>query len=295
MVESKQANNRYIAFASSFVIHLLLVLFLFFFMLRTPIPPFSGGQGVVLNLGFVDEGTGDVQTLNDPNDSQIKVENKPQENPEEITEPNSKQESNPESKAEENLVTSNEESTVQSEAKTETSDKPANETKQNTKVETNSTPEVKEKPKEINKKALFGQSGTATDGGNNNGDKVGKVGDQGNPDGDINAKALYGNPGTGGEGLGGSGGASLDMAGWKWAKIPKVNDEDEDEKGKIVFQVTIDDEGEIVDVKTIEKTVSSATERLYKQEVERLTFVKTDNKTPATRSVGRITFIIRSR
>ncbi len=288
-----ETENKTSAFVISLGIHTLLLAFLFLFILHTPNPPFSGGSGVVLNLGYVDEGTGEVQTLNDANDSPLKEENKPLE---EQAKPIDNQEATLQelkSANDGNLVTSDEESEVKSvptekeESKTETV---------KAKAKSSSKEEVKKvEDKKVNPAALFGgQSGNSTKGGNNNGDKNGAVGDQGNPQGDVNAKALYGNAGTGGDGNGGSGGgASLDLAGWKWAKKPKVKDDNEDENGKIVYQITIDDQGDLINLKLLETTVSPAVEKIYRQEVEKLSFIKTDNKAPGSTSSGKITFIIK--
>lgn len=287
-------QNKTKAWIITLIIHALFFLFLFLFILKTPNPPFGAGQGVVLNLGYVDEGTGEIQTINPASDNPNTEEIKPSEvqNTEQTTSPEQNQDPN----ANENFVTGNEESDIKTDINTEKKEtiittKPTIETetkKENTATESkintkNTTPGTEAKT-----------NGTATEGGNNNGDKIGAVGDQGNPNGDINAKALYGNAGEGGGG-GGKGGAALDMAGWKWEKMPKVNDENEDENGKLIFQITIDEQGEIVSIKTLQKTVSPTVEKLYKQEVEKLTFSKTDGKIPPSASTGTITFIIKSR
>jgi outer membrane biosynthesis protein TonB len=93
----------------------------------------------------------------------------------------------------------------------------------------------------------------------------------------------------------GNEGQSLDMAGWDWDSKPEPND-NTTENGLIVFQITIDDEGEIIEIKTLNKTVSPVVENIYKSAVMDLTFSKTmDNRTAATTSTGKITFIIQSK
>lgn len=90
-------------------------------------------------------------------------------------------------------------------------------------------------------------------------------------------------------------GSSLDLAGWDWDFLPEPND-NSTENGKIVFQITIDGDGEIVGIKTLEKTVSPAVVKVYEDAVRELTFHKTaDNKVAAATSTGKITFIIKSR
>jgi hypothetical protein len=123
---------------------------------------------------------------------------------------------------------------------------------------------------------------------NNNGDRPGQVGDQGRRDGTLDAKGLYGNAGTGT-------GSNLDLAGWNWDSKPDKIDPF-DEEGKIVFEIQVDDEGNLVRVRPVEKTVSPKVVQFYQSQVENLTFSKTrDNASPAPISTGRITIIIRSR
>lgn len=286
------------AWTISIILHAILLAFMFLFVLRTPNPPFGAGQGVVLNLGYVDEGSGEVQTLNpasdNPNTEEIK-------NTEDLSsQQNPTEQPLPDQNSNENLITGTEESEVKTEENKDGNIEPTTETKPTKEVEKVTKTETNSKiTSENNKSTSINSStntkGTANNGGNNNGDKTGKIGDQGNPNGDINAKALYGNQGEGGNGAGGKGGASLDMAGWRWEKLPKVNDDNEDENGKLVFQITIDQDGEIISIKTLQKTVSPTVEKLYRQEVEKLTFSKTDGKIPPSTSTGTITFLIKSK
>ncbi len=122
----------------------------------------------------------------------------------------------------------------------------------------------------------------------NQGDDAKEVGDKGKEEGKIDERAIYGAKGS-------ADGASLQMAGWNWDNIPRPNDSS-NENGRIVFEITIDDQGEIIGVRTIEKTVSPTVERQYRLAVEQLTFSTTnDNVRPAPTSTGRITFIIRAK
>jgi hypothetical protein len=87
-------------------------------------------------------------------------------------------------------------------------------------------------------------------------------------------------------------GASLELVGWTWDTVPHPQD-DTNEIGRLVFEIIIDDAGEIIAIKTLEKTVSPLVEQLYKDEVAKLTFSKTSKHiTYAPTSTGRITFII---
>ncbi len=171
------------------------------------------------------------------------------------------------------------------------------------------TPEAKPEPKKPEPKPLAeypgtsdrkptnqpGAGGTSGSGdrpsGSNSGDQPGTTGQQGSPEGKVDAKALYGTPGGGG----GGSGSSLDMAGWVWDFKPTPRDQSS-ESGRIVFEVKIDDQGEILSIRTVERTVSPTVAKVYEDEVRRLTFSKTRGNTQAApTSTGRITFILRSR
>ncbi|WP_420579730.1 hypothetical protein [Reichenbachiella sp.] len=92
----------------------------------------------------------------------------------------------------------------------------------------------------------------------------------------------------------GNKGSSLDLAGWDWDFKPQPNDKSS-ENGLIVFQIIIDEEGEIIGIKTLEKTVSPVVEKMYRDAVMELTFSKTsDNRSAAATSTGKIIFIIQS-
>ena len=158
---------------------------------------------------------------------------------------------------------------------------------------------MEEKPAKLDPAAAYPNKKSNTNGADgvegksesaensNQGDKPGETGDQGNPEGKVDARSLYGNPG--------GGGPALDMSGWNWDHLPKPADVS-NEEGRIVFEIKIDDEGEIISIRTIEKSVSDPLVRIYRSEVEKLTFSPTsDNARPAQTSTGRITFIIKSR
>ena len=87
-------------------------------------------------------------------------------------------------------------------------------------------------------------------------------------------------------------GALLELAGWMWDTAPQPQD-NTDESGKIVFQITIDELGEVIAVKTLEKTISPPVEKIYKEALTRLTFSKTaDSVVYAPTFTGKITFIL---
>jgi outer membrane biosynthesis protein TonB len=287
-------------YAGSIVAHIIFLLIAFFGIVwDKPDPPLPE-YGVELNFGLDDAGYGDIQNLDAPGDNQAgadKSEPTPvvrQETPAPLPDPTPVTEQRvvmDENFGEEVKMPPQPKEEIK---KPEPKPEPKIEAP-TPKPEPTPAPQPKQEtaPKPIDSKALYpGGSGTGTQtgGSNNNGDRPGAVGDQGNPKGSLDAKALYGNPGSGG-----GGGAALDMAGWRWDKKPKVDDQST-EQGRIVFEIKVDESGEIISVRTLEKTVSPSVEQIYRKEVEKLTFTPTsDNSAPAPISVGRITFIIRSK
>ncbi|TSJ81456.1 MAG: hypothetical protein NMK33_03105 [Candidatus Cardinium sp.] len=85
-------------------------------------------------------------------------------------------------------------------------------------------------------------------------------------------------------------GATLELRGWEWDTVPHPSDTTE-ELGKIVFEIKVDKNGEIISIQTIEKTVTPMVEKIYADALRVLTFTKT-TQTPSSISTGRVTFVI---
>jgi outer membrane biosynthesis protein TonB len=275
----------------SVIFHGLLLMLFLLFALHTPDPPLGmmGGSGIALNYGTSDEGSGDLQTLNTPNPSPKDIESAPSNET-----PNLHAEETPveavkaeETQKEEVIADNNEESPVVIKKEP---------VKKTPVVALDKTEKKKAEPLTTvttEKKTTNGTIGTEkAAGGNNNGDKTGKVGDQGSAKGSVDAKALYGNEGNGGAGNGGVGG-NLDLAGWMWDDRPDVKDKS-DESGKVVIGIKIDDQGEIVKVWKIESSLSPSVYKYYEDEVKKLSFSKIGNSAAAF-SEGKVTFLKKSK
>ena len=90
-------------------------------------------------------------------------------------------------------------------------------------------------------------------------------------------------------------GALLELAGWIWDHVPEPQDNTR-ETGKLVFEIQVDDLGEVVAVETIEKTVSPWVEQIYKEALVKLTFSKTTQDRVYTPiSTGKVTFILQAK
>jgi protein TonB len=286
MFAAKENNYRNYGLIGTVVFHGALLALFFLMMFKGPNPPLEGGSGIELNYGVIgEEGYGDVQTTAPANDSPNKEDSRPaaaaqEQTPEPVAEQQKAVEAPPTRD-----ITGVEESGVN-----------VKEVEKPKKVEV-AKEEVKpvEKPKTLypgktgNQSGANGTAGTSNNAtGNNNGDRPGKVGDQGNPEGTLEAKALYGKPGKGGAGNGGS----LSMPGWAFDNPPKPRDESS-ESGRIVFDIKVNKDGEITYCNVKEYNVSQALVKLYKDAVLRSSLSPTNASGDADAGAsGTVTFII---
>lgn len=286
MTQKEEEKHKKIGLIISLAIHGVLVLLCFFLLAwQAPDPPLPE-YGVELNFGLDAAGSGEVQTTSPPGETEAKEEPAPGEEAPKSAPPVQEVQ---EVVAPEPVDNTPAVKTVETEAPVYEAPAPAKPAPKPTpKVENTAVKD--DKPVTSKEEGAKGKDGTGKEAqANNNGDQPGKVGDQGSPEGKLDAKALYGTSG------GGGGGSSLEMTGWMWDSPPSVKD-NSNESGRIVFKVTVDDQGDVIDVSRIESTVSPAIAKIYENEVRRLTFSKTrDNTVPAPTSTGRITFIIKSR
>ncbi len=290
--EQNDKKNRRTAAIASVALHGLLVLaFLFMLAWKEPDPPLPE-YGIELNFGLDNVGSGEVQPEVEANESDSQEEAAENELPEETIESTEDTQTEEVNEVAEPVV---EETTVNEQASPDVvakevvkeEVKPVKETPKEVKKETTKPVEKTEvaKPEDGAK----GKEGEATEQkAANQGDNINKVGDKGNEEGTLDSRALYGQPG-------GGGGSALQLTGWTWDFEPRPKDTTS-ENGRIVFEIKIDDQGEILSVRTIERSVSPAVEKIYRSEVEKLTFSKTsDNSIVAPVSTGRITFVIKSK
>ena len=285
MTSLEEKKNKRVGMIVSLTVHtLLLLLFAFLTAWQEPDPPLPE-YGIVLNFGVDQSGTGEVQ----PETPVKQIKNKVEAEPEE-TQPEESPEEEPEPEVigepvveEVTEVFEDNESEDVVEEKTEDTDVVEETIAKEEPVPVES--EEKTEEEKVVPESDKGKENTPVTA--NQGDKTDETGDQGYVQGVIDERALYGKPG-------GGGGSSLELAGWIWDFKPEPNDTS-NEIGRIVFEIKIDDQGEIISIKTLEKTVSPSVEKIYKAEVEKLTFSKTDNLPPAPISTGKITFIIKSR
>lgn len=286
-----EEKNRKIGLIVSGAFHMLLLLaFLFIIAWKEPDPPIPQ-YGIELNFGLDNVGSGAVQPETPVEQTPVEEEAAPEEVPEETTE---------EVVEETETIEETTETTPETTQTTDNTQESPDVVEQTPEVKEEVVEQPKEKqeqPKATEKETQTEtpESGAQGESGENNevqnanqGDNNDKVGDKGDEQGTLDSRALYGE-------AGGGGGSSLEMTGWTWDFKPKPNDTS-NENGRIVFEIKIDDQGEIISVRTIERSVSPAVEKVYRAEVEKLTFSKTsDNTLTAPISTGKITFVIKSK
>lgn len=306
MTREEKNKNRIIAASMTAGITGLLLLLVIMIVWGEPNPPLEGRDGVELNFGLDNEGFGDVQPT-EPVGSEGKQAAVPQQ-----AEPQPPKQEAPQPEPEkpsEQLTSEDEESPVITKEK-EKEKKKEDKKEPEKPVEKVTTPPKKEQPvtqpQKTDPNAVYNPtaSNTKSEAGNkgaegndgktgkpgNHGDDPGKTGDKGNPQGSLDAKALYGTPGGG---SGGGGGSSLDLSGWTWDTKPSPNVPN-NESGRLVFEIKVDENGDIISIKTLERSVSTEAEQICRKSVEKLTFSKLGSSVPSV-STGRITFVVRAR
>ena len=156
-----------------------------------------------------------------------------------------------------------------------------------------SNQKVVEQPK-LDQRAVFGAGGKSGRGSNPNTafgqGNSNASGDQGKPTGTLDGRALQG--AGSGKGTAGGAGYSLDLAGWDFASRPSINDRVSTRNGRIVFNITVDGSGKVVQALPLEYNVSNEVLAYYRQVVNQLDFKKSGGSA-AEFSNGKITFVIK--
>lgn len=279
MESEKEKKYRRISWISTVLVQVLLLL-LFYFLVawKEPFPPIPS-YGVELSLGLEDAGSGEAPVTapvqEEPVEENVEPEVTESEVIEEITEPTEVVEEAP-------LVNTESPHVVEEKPK----DNPAKEQpkevpKEQPKKEDPKKPTEEKKPVQ---EALMPTADTNTSKG-----QTSEEGNEGRKEGSLDGRALMGDQGNSN-----ISGSSLQMSGWVWDFKPQPKDEST-ESGKIVYRITVDEDGYLVKIDVVSSTVSPAVERLYRQSVERLTFSKTTKDQSAQLSTGTVTFIIQSK
>jgi periplasmic protein TonB len=288
MADKEEKKNHAIGILTSIGIHVaLLIAFLFMMAWRAPNPPLPE-YGIELNFGLDNSGGGEIQPDNPVGATEEIQEETTKEKPEEVKEQPVSETKPQESKSEEEVVSKLESPVVVKEVKKES--KVIEKTKEKDKIEPKT--EAIEAKKEVKKESVTDAKKANTDASKtgekgSQGDDS-KIGDKGNPEGSLDAKALYGKQG------GGGGGFALQMAGWSWDEQPRAPKLPDNENGRVVFEIEVDEHGDITSIKTIERSLSPEAEKICRQEIEKRSLVRTSSGVMPERSKGRVAFVLRT-
>jgi TonB family protein len=226
------------SFFYTVLVHGLIFLALLFFMLHSAIPPFpdaGGSGGVLVNIGYLDAATGEVQPMS-----------------ENITQtPNPVKAQQTRAEEEKILTSENDEAVaVKSVEKKELKKNIKKDEKVTAKTET----KVNVPVRVVDSRALYQGKNTNS---KSQGTAASGTGDQGDKNGDPFSKYTGKNgngtgPGEGdgtGSGKGpGNGGISFDLAGRRLVRKPSIDDKSQ-ETGKVVVSITVDKEGTVTEAR----------------------------------------------
>lgn len=305
ITEQEKKDKRFSIIMSVMIHSSLLILFIFLVAWRMPDPP-PEEYGMEFNLGFDEQGSGDLEQKADNQDTENDIPPESEIDTEEIKE-ETQADSEPAEEVQEVEEVEPAEPAEKVVAPTETqpteSDvKAAEENKEEVEegkkedvrpVEEEKKPEPPKPKPVVNKRALLGAKKSDTDSRNpasgNQGNTPDKRGNMGKPDGKKNTDGRV----SGGADFG----VSLSLDGWKWDRPPADKDDSQID-GIIKFEIKVDDRGEVLSVtKKPGTTISDNTViAFYKRQVEKLIFIRTDTKNAAPAiSKGEITFVLKTK
>ncbi len=265
-MEEKEKRNRRIGILISVGVHaMLLLLFMFLLAWREPDPPLPE-YGIEINFGVTDQGSGDVQQETPVTEEAVEEEALPEETtveesvPEEVEEVAEPVEE----------VTEAVEETVEN-----TQESPEVVKEQPREEPREEKQEQKPAPAETEKKVEQKETGAKETGTENTpsrkseGDDKDVQGDKGEPEGELNPDAVYK-----GKAGGGNNGPSLQIIGWMWDSAPNKKDAS-NENGTVTFEFTIDEDGYVIQIRTIQRSVSPSVAKFYEEQMRNTTFSRT--------------------
>lgn len=206
-MSKEEKKNKLKGILTTIGIHILLLLLFIFLGFKTPFPP-PAEEGILINFGTAETGSGEIQ---------------PEQINEDIVEPIEE-------------VTTEATDAVEEVIEQEVEEAPAIEQKKEIKKETE-TPKEQEEPKEPTIDDRFILKGNRNNDATSQGDN-GTQGDQGTKTGDLNG--INGN----GEGLGNSG-IGFDLSGRSMLLKPNIKDNSQ-ETGKVVVKIKVDRTGKVI-------------------------------------------------
>lgn len=305
-IEDKNIQTK--SWTYSIAVYAAMLLTLYFIKIAYEPPREEVAFGVDLNYGVDLVGSGNIQTTNKANISKNNYDVKPAAGPKTTAPPKEiKPKAQPEKvvakSSPSKVLTATEDTKVTVKNSPETA-KPASKSTTSTPPATTKTTAPAPAPRSVDNSSIMkkssgaggsgnsnGTTGTRDGiGGNNNGDgKPGEVGDKGDPRGTLDGKSLYGNPGSGG----GSSGTSVSISGWKNRGNLSISKDNSSETGTIVFDVVINDFGDVINIKNRATSLSPSVVGYYREQIRaKLKSTLQAEGTPPARSSGTITIRI---
>jgi protein TonB len=248
------SKNKTYAFITTVIVHAIILLLLFILNVSKPDPPLSADGGMVVNLGYVDESTGDIQPISD------EVDVKPIITKEEIKASQAENEKYLTQSIEETEAIKSSEI-----AKENSNTNQANDNNITKEIQ----PEQQTPPQpQVNPVALYkGKKNNSSSQGTS--DKG--TGDQGNPNGDPFSNGNGNGPGSGtgtgqGTGPGGNGpggkGISHTLLNRKAENLMKPEYEC-NEMGTVIVEIWVNQNGKVTKAKAGARGSTTASQCLY--------------------------------
>jgi hypothetical protein len=310
-VNKEEEEKKRKALIITVVINVLLLVAIYFIVVwRQPVPPIPQ-FGLELNLGFTENGNANNQTTTPPSvteapKTEAPAPGEPAQEVNEaavpVTRPETKEAQPTPSESKSSFETkSNVPSPIKGAEKTSEAVKESTVPKEATKPvtkpaekeEVETVQKAEEKP-QVDPRAIFGAGGSTGNNqqpasGSNQGSST-QTGDEGNPSGTIDGRSIMqSGKGNAGEGAG----YNLDLAGWDFASRPNIDDNVSSRNGRIIFRITVDDNGRIVQAIPLEYNVSNEVLTYYRGVVNQMTFKRQSGNPSAEYSTGKITFVIK--
>ncbi len=310
LLEDKNIQTK--SWAYSTLVYAGLLLTLYFIKIAYEPPKEEVAFGVDLNYGVDLIGSGNIQTTNKANDSKNNYDVKPEAGPKAnvketpiVNKPKPEPQKTVTKTTPAKVLTANEDTKVTIKKPAENAKPTVKETPAtNPAPKTTSNPTPASPPRTVDNSSIMkkssgsggtsGSNGTTGNrdgvGGNNNGDgKPGEVGDKGDPRGTLDGKSLYGNPGSGG----GKSGTSVSISGWKNRGNLNISKDNSSETGTIVYEVVINDFGDVINIKNRPTSLSPSVVSYYREQIRsKLKSTLQAEGTPPSRSSGTITIRI---
>ncbi len=220
-------KNKRWGIIGTILFHVVLLFILVMISMKPPDPP-RPSQGVEVNLGYSDQGMGDIQP------------DKPAETASQQPKPKPKS-------TEDDVATQDTEESIKLDDS-------------GSEVKSNSKTEEKKIEKTSNKDWEFKEKNKSTDGGSEG--ITGEPGDQGKENGNPNSNNYSGDVGSGGEGD-----VAWTLVGRKVKKIIKpVNNSAE--QGTVVVTIWVDGDGKVVNAKIKRNESNTSSSKLHKLAIE---------------------------